>query len=80
MIVGAFTLDLYCDCCKPYERSPKSFRRGPHPEQFVGQTERECMQAARKEGWTFRTGFARCRKCSEEARSFPKLEATQCQQ
>jgi hypothetical protein len=72
VIVGTYTLDLYCDCCRPYERRGTGTKRGPHPEQFVFKSERETMRQARKEGWTFRKGKCRCRACSNEARSFPK--------
>ena len=69
MIVGAYTLDLYCDCCKRYERKNEL---GPHPHQYVAHSNAQAMAQARRDGWTFRNGKCRCSLCREEARSFPK--------
>ncbi len=73
MIVGAYTLDLYCDCCRPWDRHEKERNiRGPHPYQYVEHNLKRAMREAREDGWTFRKGQCRCPQCSAEARSFPK--------
>lgn len=60
MIVGCYTLDLYCD---REEGEPQhGFREFPH--QFTGHTEGDCMQDARARGWRFRDGAAYCPKCA----------------
>lgn len=74
MIVDCYTADIYCDCCKKWERD-HPHGPGPHPEQFTGRNRREVMRDARKEGWMFRKKKCRCKKCSEEGRSFPKEQA-----
>ncbi len=38
---------------------------------FEYPTADKCIETARAKGWTFRTGWARCRKCGEKALSFP---------
>ena len=58
MIVGCYSIDLYCDF-------------GPHPvgygfpHQFTGQTEAVCFREARKKGWRIyrKQGKAKCPRC-----------------
>ena len=75
MIFGAYTLDLYCENMETYEIHKhmwyvlKDGRK--FPLQYVGQTNRECMQLARAAGWTFKTGeygqkLAICPICSKK--------------
>jgi len=46
MVVGAYSLDLYCD----NERVEHSYKEFPH--QFVGETFGECAKIARTRGWS----------------------------
>ena len=55
MIVGCYTLDLYCSkkgCTKPM------------PHQFTEQTEGECIREARKKGWSVSKATQLCPACS----------------
>ena len=59
MIVGCYSLDLYCDGPEASACSPL---RSNQPAQFTGQTERDCLRTARRVGWRFtRDGKAYCR-------------------
>lgn len=66
MIVGCYTLDVYCESpvkiCQD-QRSPvfryKCFG------QFTGQTERECRAKAKRAGWVLRDGRVRCPPCAK---------------
>jgi hypothetical protein len=64
MIVGGYTLDLYCDV----ENEQHSYREFPH--QFYAQTKQECYREARRCGWTIndKTGFCYCPKCKKAKR------------
>ena len=57
MIVGCYSMDLYCDreFCKA--------DLGTHWS-YTGQTEAECRRGARKAGWIFhRSGRVTCPEC-----------------
>lgn len=64
MIVGAYTLDLYCDHPEHNGFILSSGKmlvlfNGKQVElahQFVGRTERYCRKQARKAGWVFKRG------------------------
>lgn len=58
MIVGGYSLHLYCDFC---------IRSGWQGVEFDDRDHRTCMKEARKQGWTFtRTKPKKCRcpRCS----------------
>jgi len=67
MIVGAYSLHLYCDngnsepdCVGPKEISGHDYS-DPGFAEFTGQTEAECKKKARRRGWKFtRDGRALC--------------------
>jgi len=69
MIVGGYTLDLYCDCC-PKEKNDAWSTNPPH--QYAAINLKMCMKWARKDGWSFRKKMCRCPKCGQEGKSFPK--------
>lgn len=66
MIVGGYTINLYCD--HPKHGKQTTFSDGTvHVEvsaaqwvylciEFVGHSERECKQQARESGWVFKRG------------------------
>lgn len=58
MVVGCYTMDLYCDYTGPC-------RWSDFPSQYTGRTESECLRGARLDGWRFhgRPKLARCPKC-----------------
>ena len=77
MIVGAYTVDLYCDDPKHGEQA--TFSSGvihvrvsdtnwaPLSNQFSAQTERECLRQARQAGWIFkRNREVICPLCKEQ--------------
>lgn len=69
MIVGCYTLDLYCD----FENAEHPWNA--FPKQFCGHTLGECKRAARKDGWTFhKDGNARCPKCKGNTKLHPVHE------
>lgn len=49
MIIGCYTLDLYCK--DPRAKEPGDNTCTAYPGQFTGQTERECIRAARRRGF-----------------------------
>jgi hypothetical protein len=61
MIVGGYSLHLYCDYVNAAHSSPGQFAA------FFAETERVCWRQAREEGWRFRTRsgrrFTRCPLC-----------------
>lgn len=63
MIVGGYTLDLYCDHSKHAERHPD--KTGSLDAQFVGHGAGDCRNQARAKGWRLDLykGTAYCRKC-----------------
>ncbi len=62
MVVGGYTLDLYCDCkvcikqtlSTEYRSEQEGFRT------FAGQTNGECIRAAKKAGWLFYSNRSKC--------------------
>lgn len=59
MIVGCYTLHLYCDAVAD-NGGPLVHPRGAevnyvsqHEGEFTGRTDRDCRRLARKAGWTF---------------------------
>lgn len=67
MIVGGYTLDLYCNTTNPKHE----YNEFPH--QFYAETGSECRAAARRAGWKLdlKTGKAWCPKC-ERPKEAPK--------
>jgi len=67
MIVGCYTLDLYCDN-KPahqYLWISDYMSDGKFPVQFIGERGCDCRQQARKAGWKLmRDGRALCPRCT----------------
>jgi hypothetical protein len=59
MIVGCYTLDLYCDC-------PECQIQETFPQQFVGKTFQACVREAREKGWRISTNAmtAYCPQCA----------------
>ena len=67
MIVGAYTLDLYCDlpCNHGYGDAVVV------PDQYVADTGPRCRQQARRDGWRFnlRERLAVCPRCADKGYS-----------
>lgn len=70
MIVGCYTMHLYCDTGNSEPGMPGD-GAGPHnyedPGQgeFVGRTEADCLRQARAKGWRFdRKRRAFCPRCN----------------
>ena len=57
MVVGGYTLDLYCD----NESVEHPYDEFPHT--FFSELGRTCRQEARKAGWTIRKNKAYCPLC-----------------
>ena len=63
MIVGCFTLHLYCDSPE-HKRTDEDFKYlsqqasriwdSMHPGEFTGETRHDCVRAARKAGWVLK--------------------------
>lgn len=61
MIVGGYTLNLYCDCGRrsldndPSQRVPyQTPGHDDKPGEYTGHTHNECVARARRDGWTFK--------------------------
>ena len=67
MIVGGYTLDLYCDHPRHAEHS-YAIKNETHPDQYTGETGSECRAKARRRGWKLdlREGQAICPYCGEK--------------
>jgi hypothetical protein len=70
MLVGCYSLDLYCDTGDDAFGSKCPHRpilRNGQGE-FTGPNERVCLQRARKAGWTFKEGATKafCPACSKD--------------
>lgn len=63
MIVGCYTLDLYCD----KENDAHEFNEFPH--QFTGRTKSSCIRQAIKNGWSVRLDKAVCPKCKRRRKN-----------
>lgn len=71
MIVGCYTVDLYCENAEGVQATCSVGYGYKGPPQYVGQTEGECLRAARADGWLFtrdRPRKAYCPKCAKERR------------
>lgn len=71
MIVGCYSVDLYCD----NEKCP--FIDMANPDVFTGETETQCLGDARRAGWQITRGKpherkAYCPKCSTKKRKNTK--------
>ena len=72
MIVGGYTLDLYCDNVLGKEKNLFGGLNGDahkyheFPHNYGGETRQEAERAARKDGWTInnKAGTCLCPKCS----------------
>lgn len=65
MIVGCYTLDLYCDNAKPQD-GIHEWNEFPH--QFFDEFGSTCRSNARKAGWLLSEKRALCPKCSGKKR------------
>lgn len=64
MIVGAYTLDCYCDNVTPGVNDSRH-EYGEFPHQYVHEYGSVCRKRARADGWLFkRDGKTFCPKCS----------------
>ena len=66
MIVGCYSLDLYCNNQegRSYEQDMLLHAHKEFPHQFVGRTFSACKRQAVKDGWRFsRNGNVYCPKC-----------------
>jgi hypothetical protein len=65
MIVGCYSLVLYCDA----EHSHSDYAYGRHMGEATGNTYRECARTMRKRGWTLMesTGQCFCKRHRKEA-------------
>jgi hypothetical protein len=70
MIVGCYSLDLYCDAERAYPDGIHEFREFPHT--FTAELGSVCRKRARKSGWKLdlKNFEAYCPKCNR-----PKHEA-----
>ena len=63
MIVGGYTLDLYCDLKDCVHRYDPNW----HPAQYVAELGTSCRKQARQDGWLLsRDGTAMCADCRRE--------------
>ena len=60
MIVGGYSLHLYCDYCNRNVGFSSN-----HPDEFAAETGGECRKQARKRGWQmdWSNGIAKCPTC-----------------
>jgi hypothetical protein len=65
MIVGVYSLDLYCENENHVPRFPGDDR--PGLGEFLGRTRSQCARQARKLGWVinFKTGKCHCPECKK---------------
>lgn len=71
MIVGCYTLDVYCDnedkcAAKDLPIWDKNYL--PWPCQYTGRNSRECLQAAKSAGWKIKRDVAICAICLDRKR------------
>jgi len=73
--VGAYTLDLYCDNeDAPVQKfgeplNPRAHLYNEFPHNYVGQTLRECVKTARRDGWLIGKERQLCPKCNRRGRA-----------
>lgn len=65
MIVGCYTLHLYCagPLCAP-KHIPVYAKRSQWPAELTGGTEAAARREARARGWVFRNNDAYCKACA----------------
>ncbi len=71
MIVGCYSMDLYCDTAQEDRSKCRVGWEYNGPPVYTGRTESECLREARKDGWLFtrdRPRKAYCPKCAKERR------------
>lgn len=75
MIIGCYSLELYCDKAADETSIDGSNRDGIHeykefPSTFTGERRQDCEREARKMGWMINneTGICLCPKCSGKRR------------
>ena len=65
VMVGGYTLDLYCDNPKCKNHIDKKNLRYDGPDQFTGETFSQCKRKAKKGGWVFSDdGTILCPRCA----------------
>ncbi len=65
MIVGCYTMDLYCANWHDKDPSTCVGVSPGYAPQFTGQTEAQCKRQARKAGWKFSRWDAICPACAK---------------
>jgi hypothetical protein len=68
MIVGCYSMDLYCDTGGDAYggKCPHSTSYTTVQAEFTGRNERDCLQQAKQRGWSFRNGKATCPGCNDD--------------
>ena len=70
MIVGGYTLDLYCDNKSTQHAHGwidiNDVGRGKFPKQFTGRTYTGCAAEARRNGWKIKGDVAICPDCRQK--------------
>jgi len=61
MIVGGYSLHLYCD--GPFHAELHPVRLTSLDAEFEGHDERDCNRQAKRRGWHLRKGIAICPDC-----------------
>lgn len=70
MIVGCYTLDLYCD--QPHNINDYNGISGVAAANFQGSTRMDCIRQARKSGWIFHNnGLISCPACAKSHKGVP---------
>ena len=64
MIVGCYTLHLYCDDPTHFaRRNDRPWRESSLDAEFTGNTETDCKRQARAKGWKFKADECTCPYC-----------------
>jgi len=66
VIIGGYTLDLYCDGPRHRELHPNKL--GSCDASFAGPTKSDCTKQACEKGWKLTGDKCLCRRCREAAR------------
>lgn len=72
MIVGGYTLHLYCDSGREQPLGTVGHERAgdacllSYPDEYNGETRAECVRLARARGWRITKGRQLCPRCREE--------------
>jgi len=77
MIVGCYSLDLYCDnfdIAKNQAEDRYGHRYNDFPHQFTGFSRAECVRNARRRGWIVNISGnkAYCPDCAKRHKNCPK--------